>query len=64
MAEGAITATNLGVVNITGGALKTLLDAQSTTGTSGKRGDLTQDIIITHIGNGQVHVTKISRATS
>jgi len=62
MAAGDITATNLGVVNITGSALKTLLDAQNVGAATA--GTETASLIITHIGNGQVHVTKIARAAA
>lgn len=60
MATGDITATNLGVVNVTGAALKTLLDAQNVGAAT--RGAEISSLIITHLGNGQVHVTKIARA--
>jgi hypothetical protein len=64
VAVGDITATNLGVVSITGSALKTLLDAQNLPGTNGTAGSQTAEIKITYIGNGQVHVVKLSRATA
>ena len=59
MATGDITATNLGVVSITGGALKTLLDAQNVGAAT--NATETDTLIITYIGNGQVHVTLIAR---
>lgn len=60
MATGDITATNLGVVSITGTALKTLLDAQNVGAATA--GAETASLIITYVGNGQVQVTKIARA--
>ena len=59
MPTGDITATNLGVVNITGSALKTLLDAQTTSAATAGADISTYDII--NVGNGQVLVIKITR---
>lgn len=60
MVLGAITCTNLGIVSVTGSALKTLMDAQNCGAATA--GAETSSFIITYIGNGQVHVTKIARA--
>lgn len=60
MVTGDITSTNLGVVSITGTALKTLLDAQNVGAATAATETAT--LIITNIGNGLVHVTKIARA--
>ena len=64
MAANEITATNLGVVSITGGALKTLLDAQVTAGSDNTAAAQTAEIVITYIGNGQVHVVKMVRSAA
>ena len=60
MATGDITCTNLGVVNVTGGAIKTLMDTQ-TTGAATAGADVAT-YTFTDVGNGQVLVLKIARA--
>ena len=59
MPTGDITCTNLGVVDITGSAIKTLMDAQ-TTGAATQGADVSSYHYI-DVGNGQILVLKIAR---